>query len=38
MRYNVRELPECFLIDRQNQLQKRGSQVKNLEEEIKALL
>jgi len=38
MRYNVRELPEFFLIDRQNQLQKRGSQVKNLEEEIEKLL
>ena len=36
--YNVHELPEFFLIDRQNQLQKRSSQMEDLEEEVKALL
>lgn len=36
--YNVQAVPEFFLIDRQNQLQKRSSQMKDLEEEIKELL
>lgn len=36
--YNVMQLPEYFLIDRQNQLQKRSSQMTDLEEEIKRLL
>ena len=36
--YNVQEVPEFFLIDRQNQLQKRSSQMDDLEKEIKALL
>lgn len=38
VRYNVQQLPEYFLIDRQNQLQKRSVQIKNLEEEVKKLL
>lgn len=38
VRYNVSSLPEYFTIDRNCQLQKRSSQMKNLEEEIKALL
>lgn len=38
MSYNVTELPEFFLIDRNSQLQKRSSQMKDLEAEIKALL
>lgn len=36
--YNVQQVPEFFLIDRQNQLQKRSSQMKDLEGEIKAML
>lgn len=36
--YNVQTLPEFFLIDRNNQLQKRSSQMKDLEAEIRALL
>lgn len=36
--YQVQQVPEYFLIDRQNQLQKRSSQMKDLETEIKALL
>lgn len=38
VRYNVQEVPEFFLIDRQNQLQKRSVQIKNLEEEIRKLI
>ena len=37
-RYNVTEIPEFFTIDRNNMLQKRSSQMSDLEEEIKALL
>jgi len=37
-RYNVSTVPEYFLIDRSNQLQKRSSQVENLEKELEALL
>lgn len=37
-RYNVQQIPEFFLIDRDNQLQKRSSQMGNIEDEIKALL
>lgn len=36
--YNVRELPTYFLIDKNNVLQKRDVQIKDLEAEIKALL
>lgn len=36
--YNVTSLPEYFLIDRDNNLVSRSSQVKNLDEAIKALL
>jgi peroxiredoxin len=36
--YNVSALPEFFLIDRENNLVKRSSQMKDLEAEIKALL
>jgi peroxiredoxin len=36
--YNVTELPEYFLIDRQNNLVKRSGQMKDLETETKALL
>jgi peroxiredoxin len=36
--YNVVEVPEFFLIDRNSQLQKRSSQMTDLEAEIKALL
>jgi hypothetical protein len=38
VKYNVTELPEFFLIDRNSKLQKRSSQMKDLETEIKALL
>ncbi len=38
VRYNVLSVPEYFLIDRQNQLQKRGEQIKNLDKEIENLL
>ena len=38
VKYNVQEVPEYFLIDRQNQLQKRSSQIKDLEAEIKAMI
>ena len=38
IRYNVQSVPEFFLIDRQNMLQKRSSQMKDLEAEIKSLL
>ncbi len=37
-KYNVQAVPEFFTIDRQNQLQKRSTQMKDLEAEIKALL
>ena len=36
--YNVFELPELFLIDRQSNLQKRSSQMDDLEAEIRSLL
>ncbi len=36
--YNVQEIPEFFLIDRNNQLQKRSSQIEDLEKEIKGML
>ena len=36
--YNVRQLPESFSIDRQNSLQKRSSQMNDLETEIRQLL
>lgn len=36
--YNVQSAPTFFLIDKNNVLQKRDVQVKNLDEEIKALL
>ena len=38
MYYNVPSIPEFFLIDRQNNLVKRSSQMKDLDTEIKALL
>ena len=37
-RYNVPTVPEFFLIDRNNQLQKRSSQMKDVEKEIQQLL
>ena len=36
--YNVPTIPEFFIIDRQNNLVKRSSQMKDIEAEIKALL
>ena len=36
--YNVQTIPTFFLIDRDNVLQKRDSQIKNLDTEIKTLL
>ena len=36
--YNVQELPEFFLIDRNNQLQKRSGQMTDLDAEIRSLL
>ncbi len=36
--YNVQEVPEFFIIDRQGQLQKRSSQMSDVEEEIRQLL
>ena len=36
--YNVQEVPEFFLIDRNSQLQKRSSQMTDLEAEIRQLL
>lgn len=36
--YNVQTLPEFFLIDRNNALQKRSSQIEDLEREIEKLL
>lgn len=38
MRYNAQSLPEFFLIDRNSNLYKRSSQMKDVETEIKALL
>lgn len=38
MRYNVQVLPEFFLIDRNNALQKRSSQIDDLDKEIERLL
>ena len=38
VRYNVQEVPEFFLIDRQNQLQKRSVQIKDIDAEVKNLL
>ena len=38
VKYNVQAVPEFFTIDRQNQLQKRSTQMGDLEAEIKALL
>ena len=38
MQYNVPTVPEFFIIDRQNNLVKRSSQMKDLDAEIKALL
>lgn len=38
MHYNVQAIPEFFLIDRNNNLQKRSSQIKDLDAEIKSLL
>lgn len=38
MRYNVTDVPEFFLINRNSQLQKRSSQMTDLEAEIKSLL
>lgn len=38
VRYNVQEVPEFFLIDRQNQLQKRSIQIKDIDAEVKNLL
>ena len=36
--YNVQTLPEFFLIDRNNALQKRSTQIDNLEKELESLL
>ena len=38
MMYNMQAVPDFFLIDRNNNLVKRASQIKNLETEIKKLL
>ena len=38
IKYNVGAIPEFFIIDRQNQLQKRSSQISDLEQEIQKLL
>ena len=38
LRYNVPQLPEFFLIDRQNNLVKRSEQMTDVEAEIKRLL
>jgi peroxiredoxin len=38
LRYNVRTVPEFFLIDRNNELQKRSSQMEDVEKEIKAYM
>lgn len=37
-RYNVQMLPEFFLIDRNNALQKRSTQIKDLDAELESLL
>ena len=37
-KYNVQDLPTFFLIDKNNVLQKRDIQIKDLEEEIRAML
>jgi len=37
-RYNVQAIPEYFLIDRNNALQKRSIQIEDLEKEIESLL
>lgn len=37
-RYNVQQVPEYFTIDRTNSLQKRSTQIADLEQEIQALL
>ena len=36
--YNIQAVPDCFIIDRGNNLVKRAAQIKDLEAEIKALL
>ena len=36
--YNVRDIPTYFLIDKNNVLQKRDVQIKDIDAEIKALL
>ena len=36
--YNVQQVPTFFLIDKNNTLQKRDAQIKNVEAEIKSLL
>jgi glutathione peroxidase-family protein len=38
VQYNVQQVPTFFLIDRNNTLQKRDVQIKNIDAEIKALL
>ena len=38
LRYNVQSVPEFFIIDRENNLVKRSSQIKDLDAEIKRLL
>ena len=38
LHYNVQNVPEYFLIDRNSQLYKRSSQMKDVEEEIRTLL
>ena len=38
LRYNVRTVPEFFLIDRNNELQKRSSQMEDVEKEIRAYM
>jgi len=38
VRYNVQEVPEFFTIDRENMLQKRSSQIDNLDKEIESML
>ena len=38
IQYNVQSIPTFFLIDRNNSLYKRDSQISNLDAEIKALL
>ena len=38
LHYNVQNVPEYFLIDRNSQLYKRSTQMKDVEAEIKSLL